>query len=465
MMRRRLSPIVLVVMAALLVLLVPARAMAHAGHSGPMQTYTQAVGPYDLAITIEIPPSVPSPLYLDIFPQSDIGGTTIELRAVPRSQSFANAPVAQVNGLSGPQGAYYTQLQVDRDGDWDLEVRASGPRGSGVARIPFRIIIPPLPIYTIPLAAAIAGLIILLLINMGLATVFNQRQQPVPRWASWLLGHGMFACLIVGGIFGLMDLNTQAQNAQAASITAPATYGLPHVNAVLRTDPAAPQAGQPLTLTMDLSDGSTGLPVEDLIPHHEALMHLVVIGADGAFFAHIHPPSTAPGRYAIALTPDRPGRYTAYMEIARQDSSTQVIARDFSVGGAAPAAAPAPPGLGPRTVDGMQVNVTSSVTPIKAGRQATLTFRFAADGQPVRDLQPWLGMAGHLIARGADGAIYGHIHALGPMAPTSPTSSGVIYGPDISFVYTFPQSGRYQLWAQFRHNDKIVTVPVLIEVE
>jgi len=451
-------------MAAVL-LLWPARAMAHAGHSGPLQTYTQSVGPYELAITIEMPPSVPAPLYLDISPQTDIGGTTITFRAVPRGQSFTNAPVAQVNGVAGPQGIYYTELQVDRGGDWDLEVRTSGPRGSGVARIPFTIIIPPLPTYTLPLAGAIGGLILLLVINMLLATAFNRQQRSVPRWASVLLGQGMFACLIVAGVFGFMDLNTQAQNAQAASNTT-TTLGLPHVNAVLVADPATPQAGQPLTLTIDLSDGSTGLPVEDLIPHHEALMHLIVIGADGAFFTHIHPPSTAPGRYAIALTPDRPGRYTAYIEIARQDSSTQVIARDFSVGGVAPAAAPvAPPGLGTRTVAGMQVNVSSSVTPFKAGRQATLTFSFAADGQPVSDLQPWLGMAGHLIARGADGAIYGHIHAIGPMAPTSPTSSGVIYGPNVSFVYTFPQAGRYQLWAQFKHNGMIVTVPVLIEVE
>jgi hypothetical protein len=442
----------------------PAHAMAHAGHSGPLQTYTQSVGPYELAITIEMPPSVPAPLYLDITPQTDIGGTTITFRAVPRGQSFANAPSAQVNGIAGPQGIYYTELQVDRAGDWDLEVRTSGPRGSGVARIPFMIVSAPLPIYTLPLAGAIAGLILLLVINMGLATVFNRQQRSVPRWASLLLGQGMFACLIVAGVFGFMDLNTQAQNAQAASNTTTTTLGLPHVNAVLATDPAAPQAGQPVTLTVDLSDGSTGLPVEDLIPHHEALMHLVVISADAAFFAHIHPASTAPGRYAIALTPDRSGRYTAYIEIARQDSSTQVLARDFTVGGVAPAAPVEPPGLGTRTVAGMQVNVSSSVTPFKAGRQATLTFSFAANGQPVNDLQPWLGMAGHMIARGADGAIYGHIHAIGPMAPTSPTSSGVIYGPDVSFVYTFPQAGRYQLWAQFKHNGAIVTVPVLIEV-
>jgi len=122
----------------------PSLALAHGGHTGPAQTFTQAVGPYELAITIEIPSAAPSPLYLDILPQSDINGATLSFRAVPRGQPFDGAPVAQLQGMPGPQGIYYTQLDVDRLGDWELEARADGPLGSGVARIPFTIEAPPL---------------------------------------------------------------------------------------------------------------------------------------------------------------------------------------------------------------------------------------------------------------------------------------------------------------------------------
>ena len=123
-------------------------------------------------------------------------------------------------------------------------------------------------------------------------------------------------------------------------------------------------AGQPLTLTLDLSDGSTGLAVEDIVPHHEALVHLVIISADGGDFHHLHPARVAQGRYTIELTPDRPGRYTAYAEIQRRDSGTQVIARDFDIGGTTSAVPPSAPGLGVREVAGMQVNATSSITPL-----------------------------------------------------------------------------------------------------
>ena len=35
----------------------------------------------------------------------------------------------------------------------------------------------------------------------------------------------------------------------------------------------------------------------------------------------------------------------------------------------------------------MQVSVDSSLTPLRAGKQATLTFSFSRDGKPVEDLQ------------------------------------------------------------------------------
>lgn len=51
------------------------------------------------------------------------------------------------------------------------------------------------------------------------------------------------------------------------------------------------------------------------------------------------------------------------------------------------------------------------------------------------------------------------------MAPGGVLNSGFVYGPDIQFVYTFPQPGSYQVWGQFRHENSIITVPLVVEVE
>jgi hypothetical protein len=457
----------LVILILGLAMALPGSALAHGGHTGPMQTYTQQLGSYEVAITVEIPPSTPAPLYLDIAPQQDMDGVTMRFRAVPRGQSFDGAPATELRGNAGPQGVYFAQLDVDRFGDWELEASVSGPKGGGSARIPFAITTQPLPAGSIGLFVGLGGLVVLMIASIVLSAVSQRRGRPAPGWANWLIGQAMFACLIVAAIFGIQQFNTAIQSAQASADPALALVGVgrPHANLALHTTPELPQAGQPLTLTLDLSDGSTGLPVEDLVTHHDSLLHLVVISADGGFYTHIHPPRVGPGRYAIGLTPDRPGRYTAYAEIQRQDSGTQVVARDFALGGAAVAASPPAPGFGQRDVAGMQVNVSSSLLQLRAGKQATLMFSFSRGGAPVSDLQPWLGMGGHMIARAADGATFAHVHAVGPMAPAGVLASGIVYGPDIRFVYTFPQPGRYQLWGQFRHEQQIVTVPLEVTVE
>jgi hypothetical protein len=464
--RINLRPFLALLLAAL-ALAVPASALAHGGHVGPTQIVTQAIGPYELSITIEIPQGAPAPLYLIVAPQQDMDGATITLRAAPRGQSFASAAAAQVRTIP-PQPLYNAQLEVDRAGDWELEVQVAGGRGGGVARIPFSIVIPPLPTATILLLAAIGGLILVMILNVALEGIARVRRRTLPGWVNRWLGYAIFACVLVAVIFGVQQFLESVQSAQAA-LGGPTATGRPHANAALRVEPPrgypTPNAGQPLTLTFDLSDGSTGLPVDDLIPHHEALLHLVVISADGAFFAHLHPPRLAPGRFAISLTPSRSGRYTAYVEIQRQDSGVQVIARDFQVGGTETSPASPAPGLGAREVGDLHVTIASSLAPLRAGRQTTLTFSFSQGGAPVADMQPWLGMAGHLIARSADGAVYSHIHAAERTPPPGSLASTARYGPDIRFAYTFPQPGHYQLWGQFRRAGAIVTVPLIVEVE
>src|SRR5215213_10456661 len=111
-----------------LVLLGPGRALAHGGHTGPMQTFTQQFGPYEIAITVEIPATTPSPLYLDIAPQQDMAGVTMRFRVAPRGQPFDGRPVAEVQGTAGTQGFYFSQLDVGRFGGLDPEAHNSGPK-------------------------------------------------------------------------------------------------------------------------------------------------------------------------------------------------------------------------------------------------------------------------------------------------------------------------------------------------
>jgi hypothetical protein len=448
-------------LALLLALLAPPMASAHVGDSGPIQTITQAVGPYELAITFELPPATPAPLFLSISSREDLGGALLTLRAAPRGLSLTNAPAVETATIPGTPAVYKAQVDVDRPGDWDLEVRADGPRGAGSAVIPFTVTPTPLPPYTVPLLVSLGGLFLTLLSGVLVAAVNQGQGRPAPRRATWALGQLAFAFGIAAAIFGAQQIGGSLASSQPATME---TFGRPHVNVAVRTEPAAPLAGQAMTLVLELTDGGTGLPVDDLSPHHEALLHLVVVDEANASFEHLHPARLAAGRFSTELTPTRPGRHTAYVEIARHESGTQVIARDFVVGGEGAVAATGPAGLGARSVAGLDVDVSSSVEELRAGRQAVLTFSLSEAGEPVQDVQPWLGMAGHMIARSADGTVFSHVHAAEPAPPPGPLGQGTRYGPQIRFVYTFPEPGRYYVWGQFQRDGAIITVPLVLEV-
>lgn len=445
----------------LLALLAPPAIHAHVGDSGPIQTITQSIGPYEISITFELPPAVPAPLFLSISSREDLEGALLTLRAAPRGKSLANAEAVTTATLPGTPVVYKAQLDLDRPGDWDLEVRAEGPRGDGVAVIPFTVTPAPLPPNTVPLLVSLGALFLLLLTGVVVAGVAQSQGRPAPRRTTWVIGQAAFACGVAATIFGAQQV---ADSFSADSAAVVESQGRPHVNVALRSEPAIPVAGQPMTLTLELTDGGTGLPVDDLSPHHEALMHVVVIDEASADFEHLHPARIAPGSFVTTLTPRRPGRYTAYVEIARHQSGTQIIERDFVVGGETAEGVSEPMGLGRRTVDGIEIDVSSSSDELRAGQQAVLTFSLSDGDRPVEDVQPWLGMAGHLIVRDVDGVTFGHVHAAEPMPPPGTLGQGMRYGPDIRFVYTFPSAGRYYLWAQFQLDGQIITVPMALDV-
>ena len=74
------------------------------------------------------------------------------------------------------------------------------------------------------------------------------------------------------------------------------------------------------------------------------------------------------------------------------------------------------------------------------------------DGEPVTDLEPYLGAYGHLVAlRGGDLA-YLHVH------PEGVPGDGVTEpGPDVVFFAEVPSPDRYHLYLDFKHEGVVRT--------
>jgi Cu+-exporting ATPase len=241
--------------------------------------------------------------------------------------------------------------------------------------------------------------------------------------------------------------------------------------------PAALQAGRPAGLTYRLTDARTGAPVTDLVDSHERPMHLIAVRRDLQAFQHVHPePSEAAGEYRVETSFAEPGTYLLFDEFNRA-SGEQVVQRDeLTVG--APSAGPArlAEDVGPKTVGGVRVALAGADA-ARAGEEATLVFRLedAASGQPIRDLQPYLGAPAHAVVLSEDGARFAHTHGeaidgsghatSGHAGHTVAAGTATGLGPEIAVHHTFDTPGLYKLWGQFQTvNGAVVTADFVVRV-
>ncbi|MCG5215606.1 hypothetical protein [Streptosporangium sp. KLBMP 9127] len=406
---------------ALLVLASATPAAAHVVTAGADLRIAQTIAGTELTVVIKGTARVPGPLRVGVIafqPVADLQ-VGLEIRSVIDGR-------AQAGAARAAKEPRYVQLRVERTGPHELRLRV----GDEVAVVPFRVLVDRGSAWEFLIYGGLfaAGL----LLTGGLLTGALSRRNP----AMALVG-GAAVGLTLAAMVVVLEPYLPASPPDGAAPTAETpAVGRPFAQALMETVPARPTSGAEFTLRIDLVDGSTGRPVDDLTVHHEALAHLVVTSEDGRYFRHLHPLRTAPGRLEVRMRADRPGRYLAHAELEREDSGQQLITGRFSVDGepaaSEPLAEPASPYLRP-------------AVPV-AGRPTTIELGTTGG------VRPWLGMAGHLIVRGGDGAFLGHVHEMG-----SP-------GPRLRFTFTFPRAGRYLAWAQYATDDRIVTMPFTVDV-
>ncbi|HEY9849094.1 MAG TPA: hypothetical protein V6D28_06530 [Leptolyngbyaceae cyanobacterium] len=212
-----------------------------------------------------------------------------------------------------------------------------------------------------------------------------------------------------------------------------------------------------IPLTISIQD-STNKSIEKFDRFQEELMHLIIVSDDLHFFSHIHPSYKGNGRFEINTRFPKPGNYTFFSEYKPAGNSeqisvlkTQVSRKNISI--------PERNLSHTKTFANTKVELILSTPTVKAGEELTVMFHLknAANNQPVTDLQPYLGEAGHLVilhqAPVLTEANYIHAHAL------TGTPAGKIH-----FMTRFPKPGMYKLWGQFKRNGEIVTADFWVNV-
>jgi hypothetical protein len=535
---KRLAAITMVL--ALAVMSVGMVAVPCSAHVGSPDIYFQgAAGPYHLIVTVRTPQMIPGVATVEVV--SATPGIT-KISAVPTfivgpGAKYPPAGDALAQSAGDPQ-FFSGKVWLMESGSWQVLLKVSGSQGDGELAVP----VPAFARGTLGMQRGRGALLLALmalLVAAFIAIMGAARREgtlepgaTVPeknrKRARVVMGvaAAVVLALLVGGNFWW--------DSEAAAKARNMIYEAPSLDVSLRDNGTAVIIGGPphetkqlriLKLEMLKSLWHSRRPetvMTDLVPDHGHLMHLFLVSEPSPdIFYHLHPKlvATAADRrdqvsntFEAAL-PDVPaGRYQIYADVVRVSGFPDTMTAEIDIpetGGGQPqgddSAVRLWPDAEPRGVergpavegpdgpvmdlkDGYRMVWVRGSAPLVANQFVWLKFRLEdANGKPVTDAEPYMGMAGHAEIVSADRSVFAHIHPDGsaamaavemanPSKAGTPTANGgdamssmpgmagmsmdvMTGGPSatVSFPYGFPKAGRYRIFAQMKRGGVIET--------
>jgi hypothetical protein len=235
--------------------------------------------------------------------------------------------------------------------------------------------------------------------------------------------------------------------------------------------------------------------MEEVVPDHNHLMHLFLIGAPGLDrMWHLHPERIEGGAFAEELPSIPAGHYRVFADIVDKNGYPwtlvgsidlrQIIGRSLAGDDSSWSGPPMSPAAADSTTsqlpDGSRIVWQRAPGALKANVPSEFKFSVQdKDGKPAHDLQPYMGMAGHAEFVRSDFSVFAHIHpagsvsmaalelAQGGLLSAPPSASGTMsmpmlrpsgpLSPEVSFPYAFPQPGDYRVFVQIKHAGQVQT--------
>ena len=239
--------------------------------------------------------------------------------------------------------------------------------------------------------------------------------------------------------------------------------------------PTTPIAlGAPTTLYMRLQEAATGLPPQGLEIVHEKPVHMFLVSQDLSDFQHVHPALVAPGLLEIPATFSKTGPYSVFAQFKPIQQAEQTVSTQFQV--------PGPP----MPLKPLQLDTTDTKTCLdkdQAGAMQAYTYRIVnlpsavgqpirfqvhvlKNGQPVQQIDPFLGAAGHAIIVSANHEAFAHAHAMDGMSPMANMPGCTMAMPmphnlaQLNFESdaVIQRPGVYKAWIQTQVDGRVKTV-------
>jgi hypothetical protein len=503
-------------------------ASAHVG--SPDVYFEGAAGPYHLLVTVNPPPMVPGIAQVQVRVTS---GSVSSISITPvyvngKDQGLPPAADSLQPSAVDPQ-SFTGKVWLMESGSWEVRVEANGAQGTGKLAVPVAVFAR----RTLPMEKALGVLLfaLMLFLSVGIVSIAGAAAREggldaasIPAARNRRLGRVAMAVAAVL-VVSMLALGNWWWNAQAADLKQTMIYITP-----------------PLAVSLTHSDGVAQLTLrmeEDfwhktrkdqwsmsLIPDHGHLMHafLLRIPAMDRFY-HLHPEQQDDGSFVLKLPAIPAGKYKIFADIVRGTGFPETLVSEIDLpdlrgdtksepfsgddsGVSAPAQASSEATNVSALSDGSRM-VWEQNGALKAGQVAWFRFRVEdAHNQPVTDLEPYMGMAGHAEFVRSDLSVFAHIHPAGsvPMAslmlvqkdfgsstennandPAAVTSDASMsrdsmsrdsmsrdsmsrdsmnHGStnpvpslpaEVSFPYGFPQPGDYRLFVQVKRHGHVET--------
>ena len=215
--------------------------------------------------------------------------------------------------------------------------------------------------------------------------------------------------------------------------------------------------GRSERLSFRIVDGA-GKTARDFEVEHERRMHLIVARRDLATFQHLHPEQQADGSWTTEITLDEPGSYRLFADFSNS-GTPYTLASDLRVDGDADLEPL--PSAAPTSVSDGGYDVRLDAGRARPGTEADLRFTITKDGRTVHT-EPYLGAGGHLVALREGDLAFLHVHPTHDAHGDEKAADE--HDDSVGFAATFPTTGRYRLFLQFKHNGRVQTVAFTQEV-
>jgi hypothetical protein len=423
-------------------------------------------------------------------------------------------PTPDVAEQSKQDAQFFTgKLWLMESGALKVRVNADGSKGKGELAVP----VPTFAQKSLPMERSLGGLLLGLMLFLAIGMVFivgaavregNLEGGQEPSAAR--KRRARVAMLVTAVIvFGVIFLGNAWWGVEARNFS----RGIAYFKA-----PAAEtelENGNRLVIRAKDNDPAWSehvrmqeLKLEEVLPDHNHLMHLFLVSTPGMErIWHLHPEQN--GETFVEDLPSIPaGHYAVFADVVAKNGfpwtlvgqvdlpvvNGKALGGDDSAWsgkalgetGTEGTVAPLPDGGslvweragGPVPAGGL-LDFKAIPAPIRANTALDLKFKVLdKDGQPAKDLEPYMGMAGHAEIVSSDLSVFAHIHPAGsvsmaalelansnaPEDATGMPNSMMIMGmpsgplePEVSFPYGFPKPGEYRIFVQIKRGGQVET--------